>query len=96
MFSHIFSTYLTQWDVFVYQHKNVLLCVRNLFKCINGREMSVKARLAQSVERLTLNQVVVGSSPTVGAYFAAFPFPSLIILLLLYQNKILTPHIFIF
>ena len=28
-----------------------------------------KARLAQSVERLALNQVVVGSSPTVGAYF---------------------------
>ena len=28
-----------------------------------------KARLAQSVERLALNQVVVGSSPTVGAPF---------------------------
>ena len=28
----------------------------------------VIARLAQSVERLTLNQVVVGSSPTVGDY----------------------------
>ena len=28
---------------------------------------SEKARLAQSVERLALNQVVVGSSPTVGA-----------------------------
>ena len=27
------------------------------------------ARLAQSVERLALNQVVVGSSPTVGASF---------------------------
>jgi plasmid replication initiation protein len=32
--------------------------------------MSEKARLAQSVERLALNQVVVGSSPTVGASFA--------------------------
>ncbi len=31
--------------------------------------MDVKARLAQSVERLTLNQVVVGSSPTVGDPF---------------------------
>ena len=29
----------------------------------------VNARLAQSVERLTLNQVVVGSSPTVGDLF---------------------------
>ena len=28
-----------------------------------------KARLAQSVERLALNQVVVGSSPTVGVHF---------------------------
>ena len=28
-----------------------------------------KARLAQSVERLALNQVVVGSSPTVGVSF---------------------------
>ena len=31
-----------------------------------------KARLAQSVERLALNQVVVGSSPTVGACFSLF------------------------
>ena len=30
-----------------------------------------QARLAQSVERLALNQVVVGSSPTVGASFFA-------------------------
>ena len=28
-----------------------------------------QARLAQSVERLALNQVVVGSSPTVGVFF---------------------------
>ncbi len=31
--------------------------------------MLEKARLAQSVERLALNQVVVGSSPTVGEFF---------------------------
>jgi hypothetical protein len=31
-----------------------------------GRRVDEKARLAQSVERLALNQVVVGSSPTVG------------------------------
>ena len=31
-----------------------------------------EARLAQSVERLALNQVVVGSSPTVGASFAFY------------------------
>ena len=35
----------------------------------------VKARLAQSVERLTLNQVVGGSSPPVGDYFV-FLFPA--------------------
>ena len=33
------------------------------------RARSKQARLAQSVERLALNQVVVGSSPTVGASF---------------------------
>ena len=38
-------------------------------KCGAGRQ---QARLAQSVERLALNQVVVGSSPTVGASFCAF------------------------
>ena len=32
------------------------------------------ARLAQLVERKTLNLVVVGSSPTVGACFASLPF----------------------
>ena len=31
------------------------------------------SRLAQLVERKTLNLVVVGSSPTVGAYFLFFP-----------------------
>ena len=30
------------------------------------------ARLAQSVERLTLNQVVEGSSPSVGVLFLSF------------------------
>ena len=38
-------------------------------KTEKGEMMDVKARLAQSVERLTLNQVVVGSSPTVGDPF---------------------------
>ena len=31
--------------------------------------MLISARLAQSVERWTLNPTVVGSSPTLGAYF---------------------------
>ena len=35
-----------------------------------ARPVYNKARLAQSVERLALNQVVVGSSPTVGASFS--------------------------
>ena len=39
---------------------------------IASQEHCRKARLAQSVERLTLNQVVVGSSPTVGDPFASF------------------------
>ena len=51
----------------------------NVMKCrinINsGSKRSVNARLAQSVERLTLNQVVVGSSPTVGDYFLIY-FPA--------------------
>ena len=34
--------------------------------CMNG--INVMARLAQSAERKALNLVVVGSSPTVGAY----------------------------
>ena len=33
------------------------------------RVMPVHTRLAQSVERLTLNQVVEGSSPSVGDFF---------------------------
>ena len=33
----------------------------------SAKEVFSEARLAQSVERLALNQVVVGSSPTVGA-----------------------------
>ena len=36
-----------------------------------------KARLAQSVERLALNQVVVGSSPTVGVSFPFWSFAQL-------------------
>ena len=35
-------------------------------------EYWIAARLAQSVERLALNQVVVGSSPTVGVPFILF------------------------
>ena len=35
-----------------------------------GVEINRKARLAQSVERLTLNQVVGGSSPPVGDHFS--------------------------
>ena len=35
----------------------------------SAKEVFSEARLAQSVERLALNQVVVGSSPTVGACF---------------------------
>ena len=38
-----------------------------------GVEINRKARLAQSVERLTLNQVVGGSSPPVGVTFYFFP-----------------------
>ena len=37
-------------------------------------EYRIPARLAQSVERLALNQVVVGSSPTVGDPFCNFVF----------------------
>ena len=33
----------------------------------------IRARLAQSVERWTLNPTVVGSSPTLGATFAFVP-----------------------
>ncbi len=39
----------------------------------SGREDPTISRLAQLVERKTLNLVVVGSSPTVGAFFC---FPS--------------------
>ena len=34
-----------------------------------ARDMNGMSRLAQLVERKTLNLVVVGSSPTVGAHF---------------------------
>jgi hypothetical protein len=36
-----------------------------------------KARLAQSVERLTLNQVVGGSSPPVGDHILLFELPKI-------------------
>ena len=39
---------------------------------VQKRNAFGKARLAQSVERLALNQVVVGSSPTVGDHLFVF------------------------
>ena len=41
-------------------------------KLINKATVLISARLAQSVERWTLNPTVVGSSPTLGAYFRIF------------------------
>ena len=50
------------YDVFVCAHKGV-------FVCDDGRMKGcLRACLAQSVERKTLNLVVVGSSPTVGNF----------------------------
>ena len=46
------------------------------------------ARLAQSVERLALNQVVVGSSPTVGASFCLLTFLKIKSILQLSRNLI--------
>ena len=49
--------------------KNVLnIMVYELFKCEEISE-PYHARLAQSVERWTLNPTVVGSSPTLGEMF---------------------------
>ena len=50
------------------RHHNVEVCAH-----VDGREsrcsnIVVTARLAQSVERQALNLMVVGSSPTVGAF----------------------------
>ena len=45
--------------------------VNQFIECKRCRVVE-KARLAQSVERLALNQVVVGSSPTVGAFLLLF------------------------
>ena len=46
------------------------------------------SRLAQLVERKTLNLVVVGSSPTVGAFFLFFrPFPVHLEFLLQHNKK---------
>ena len=47
-----------------------------------------QARLAQSVERLALNQVVVGSSPTVGASFCLLTFRKIKSILQLSRNLI--------
>ena len=48
----------------------VCLCTRDgVFVCDDGRRKGcLRACLAQSVERKTLNLVVVGSSPTVGTF----------------------------
>ena len=43
-----------------------------VFKCVIN--LGTHARLAQSVERWTLNPTVVGSSPTLGGYFFWFHF----------------------
>ena len=43
----------------------------NMFKALCSKNVR-KARLAQSVERKTLNLVVVGSSPTVGIFALYF------------------------
>ena len=42
--------------------------------CVSNTYSNSFARLAQTVERLTLNQVVVGSIPTVGAYLLSISF----------------------
>ena len=49
--------------------------MNNLLLRWGGGKIIGAARLAQSVERLTLNQVVVGSSPTVGVHLFAFSIP---------------------
>ena len=52
---------------------DVLVCVHDgvLVSDDGRRKGCLRACLAQSVERKTLNLVVVGSSPTVGTYFCA-------------------------
>ena len=47
-------------------------CASQTDKYENHHSLINLARLAQSVERLALNQVVVGSSPTVGVHFFEF------------------------
>ncbi len=41
---------------------------------------STRAELAQSVERTTLNRVVVGSIPTFGAIFFSLPLSQVVVL----------------
>ena len=48
--------------------------IKNAFRVLSRsiqelKENRIEADLAQSVERKTLNLVVVGSSPTVGGFF---------------------------
>ena len=73
---------MTDFDHFRYLNSDVYaLCS---ISSDNGLKCRVKARLAQSVERLTLNQVVGGSSPPVGVTFLFFPRNFLFGALLLY------------
>ena len=61
-------------SVYIYMYVQRETCVYTMLTtselvqvcCMNG--INVMARLAQSAERKALNLVVVGSSPTVGAY----------------------------
>ena len=55
--------------------------VVNQFIECKRRRVVEKARLAQSVERLALNQVVVGSSPTVGVSFPFCSFAQLLFII---------------
>ena len=48
----------------------------------SGNCIRVSARLAQLVERKTLNLVVVGSSPTVGTFFSVYVYRSGVISIL--------------
>ena len=66
---HLYTYMCVQRETCVY----TMLTTSELVQvcCMNG--INVMARLAQSAERKALNLVVVGSSPTVGAYWAAVP-----------------------
>ena len=59
--------------------------VVNQFIECKRRRVVEKARLAQSVERLALNQVVVGSSPTVGAFLLLFIYNVILLIIRKYN-----------